>query len=351
MAFFPIHNISIRGIAAAVPAQIESNWDYELLTESEKKLLIKTTGVEERRRAPEGLATSDLCYEAAQKLMNDLNWAPEEVDALVFVSQSSDYYLPATAIILQDRLGLPKSCLAFDIGLGCSGYVYGLSVLGSILSTTGLSKALLMVGDVSSATCSREDKSTYPLFGDAGTVTAIERDASATPMTFSLHSDGSGYEAIIIPHGGIRNRASKESFDKKEIDKGIVRADFNLALNGLDVFNFSIKEVPKAVKDFFAQTGTSTESYDYFLMHQANRLMNETIRKKVTFGEDKVPYSIGAYGNTSSASIPLTLVSELRDELSSGKTNVLMTGFGVGLSWGVASVELNNLVCPEIVEV
>jgi len=350
MAFFSVDNISIKGIAAAVPAQMESNWDYELLTEKEKRLLVKTTGVEEKRRAPLGMTTSDLCFEAAQKLLSDLHWDPKDVEILIFVSQSSDYYLPATAIILQDRLGLPKSCMAFDIGLGCSGYVYGLSVISSIMSTAGLSKALLMAGDVSSATCSREDKSTYPLFGDAGTVTALEFDTAAKPITFSLHSDGSGHEAIIIPHGGIRNRASKESFDKREIDKGIVRADFNLALNGLDVFNFSIKEVPAAIRDFKEKTQQGNETYDYFLMHQANKLMNETIRKKSKFEAEKVPYSISKYGNTSSASIPLTIVSELQEKVRNEEVSILMTGFGVGLSWAVSSLSLDRIVCPNVIE-
>lgn len=350
MAFFSINKVEIKGIAAAVPAQSVSNWDYDLLTDSEKKLLIKTTGVEERRMVPVGTTTSDLCFKAAQKLMSDLQWKPEEIAALVVVSQSTDYYLPATAVILQDRLGLSKSCLAFDIGLGCSGYVYGLSVISSILSATGLNKALLMVGDVSTVTCSYEDKSTYPLFGDAGTVTALEYSESAKPMHFNLQSDGSGFEAIIIPHGGIRNRASEDSFTKKTIDKGIVRADFHLALNGLEVFNFSIKEVPLALKNFFQDTQTTTADYDYFLMHQANKLMNETIRKKVKFEEAKTPYSIKKYGNTSSASIPLTLVTELRNELQEKSLNLLMTGFGVGLSWGVSSIPLNPIVCPELIE-
>jgi len=350
MAFFSVNNISIKGIAAAVPSQVESNWDYELLTDKEKKLLIKTTGVIERRRAPLGMTTSDLCFEAAEKLLTDLKWNPSEIEALIFVSQSSDYYLPATAIILQDRLGLPKSCMAFDIGLGCSGYVYGLSVLSSIMSTAGFSKALLMTGDVSSATCAYEDKSTYPLFGDAGTVTALEFDTLAKPITFDLHSDGSGYEAIIIPHGGIRNRASKESFDKKEISKGIVRSNFNLALNGLDVFNFSIKEVPAAIRDFNEKMNRDSVAYDYFLMHQANKLMNETIRKKLKFESEKTPYSLATYGNTSSASIPLTIVSELRNKVSSEEVTVLMAGFGVGLSWGISSLSLNSIVCPKVIE-
>ncbi len=351
MPFFNINNIAIKGIAAAVPKDVESNWNYELLTEAEKKLLIKTTGVEERRVAKKGVTTSDLCYEAAEQLLNDLSWDKSDVDIVIFLSQSRDYYLPATSIILQDRLGLSQSCMAFDIGLGCSGFVYGLSVIGGLMSSTGLKKGLLMMGDISSATCSRDDKSTYPLFGDAGTVTAIEFDEKAKPTSFQLNSDGSGYEAIIIPHGGIRNLVSKESFDKKEIEKGINRCDLNLALNGLDVFNFSVTKVPTSVKEFFEQSNTSTENYEYFLMHQANKLMNETIRKKLKFEPEQVPYSIQKYGNTSSASIPLTIVTELQKEITSKSLNLLMTGFGVGLSWGIVALSTDKIICSDLIEI
>src|SRR5690606_38200160 len=235
--------------------------------------------------------------------------------------------------------------------LGCSGYVYGLSVLSSLLSASGLKKALLMVGDVSTATCSVEDKSTYPLFGDAGTVTALQFDKAASPITFSLNSDGSGFKAIIIEDGGIRNLASPESFVLKDVAKGIKRAGLNLALNGLDVFNFSVTEVPASLKEFLRKTESNTDSFDYFIMHQANKLMNETIRKKIGFPVEKVPYSISKYGNTSSASIPLTIVSELRDIVVKGETEFLLAGFGVGLSWGIASFNVKNLVCPKIIEV
>ena len=350
MAFFSITDIAVKGIAAAVPANVVSNWDYELLTESEKKLLIKTTGVEERRMVTPGMATSDLCFEASKKLLKKLDWKNEEIEILIFVSQSTDYYLPATAIILQDRLGLPKSSMAFDIGLGCSGYVYGLSVISSMMKAANLKKGLLMVGDVSTITCSIEDKSTYPLFGDAGTVTALQFEENAEAITFSLHSDGSGKDAIIIPHGGIRNLASAESFDKEEIAPGIVRSKMELALNGLDVFNFSIKEVPNSLNEFFTKTETNTEDYDYFVMHQANKLMNETIRKKAGFSSEKTPYSISKYGNTSSASIPLTIVSEISQEIENSEKKLLLAGFGVGLSWGMVSVNLKNVICPEIFE-
>ncbi len=351
MPFFSINNIQVSGIAAAVPKEIESNLDYDLLSDSEKKLLIKTTGVEERRVAPKGLTTSDLCYQAAEKLLKELDWQKENIQIIIFLSQSRDYYLPATSIILQDRLGLSKNCMAFDIGLGCSGFVYGLSVIGGIMSSTGLKKGLLMMGDISSATCSKDDKSTYPLFGDAGTVTAIEFNENAKAINFQLNSDGSGHEAIIIPDGGIRNLVSKESFDVKEIEKGINRCNLNLALNGLDVFNFSVTEVPKSIKEFFDYTNTNTDQYDYFLMHQANKLMNETIRKKLKFPEDKVPYSIQKYGNTSSASIPLTIVSALNKQIKSKSLNLLIAGFGVGLSWGVVSLKTDKIICPELIEV
>jgi len=350
MAFFSINNIQVSGIAAAVPKNKVSNWDYDLLSDSEKKLLIKTTGVETKRIVNKGNTTSDLCYEAAEKIIKELAWKKEEIQVVIFLSQSRDYYLPATSIILQDRLGLSKSCMAFDIGLGCSGYVYGLSVISSIMSATGLSKGLLMVGDISSLTCSKEDKSTYPLFGDAGTATALEINAG-TQMDFSLNSDGAGFETIIIPAGGVRNVVNEKSFEVKEVEKGIKRNALNLALNGLDVFSFSVKEVPKSIYAFYEKFEYSNIDFDYFLMHQANKLMNETIRKKIKFDEEKTPYSLKEYGNTSSASIPLTIVTQLQNQVKTKSLNLLMAGFGVGLSWGVSSLPLNKIICPDLIEV
>lgn len=350
MAFFETQNTKISGIAAAVPKKQESNWEYDLLSPTEKKLLVKTTGVETRRVAQKGQATSDFCYAAAEKLLAELNWKKDEIDIVIFLSQSRDYYLPATAIILQDRLGLSKTTMAFDVGLGCSGFPYGLSIVNSLLANTGLSKALLMMGDISSATCAIEDKSTYPLFGDAGTVIAVEKDKHAPPMQFQLNSDGAGHEAIIIRDGGIRNLVSEESFQKKTIEKGITRSKLNLALNGLDVFNFSITQVPKSLKAFLEKTERDATHYDYFLMHQANKLMNESIRKKLKFPVEKVPYSIKEYGNTSSASIPLTLVTQLRESLQEENLQLLLSGFGVGLSWGAVSLNTNKIICPELIE-
>jgi 3-oxoacyl-[acyl-carrier-protein] synthase-3 len=349
MALFSVHNVKITGMSACVPKNEVSNWDYDLLTEDEQKILVKTTGIEKKRIAQKGTTTSDLCYTSAKKLIEKLNWEVSDIELIVFVSQSPDYYLPATSIILQDRLKLPKTTIAFDINLGCSGYVYGLSVISSLISNTKIKKALLLTGDVSSFSINRNDKSTYPLFGDAGSATSIEY-MEGESMHFNLQSDGSGYESIIITDGGLRNPLSKESFNDQQIEKGIKRSGLNLKLEGTDIFNFSLREVPSNIINLIAFAQKALNSYDYFVMHQANKLMNESIRKKLRIESEKVPYSLNKYGNTSSASIPLTIVSELQNELANGNHNLILSGFGVGLSWASVLVNTNNLICTEVLE-
>jgi 3-oxoacyl-[acyl-carrier-protein] synthase-3 len=350
MAIFSIPDIRIAGIAASVPKKEVSNRDAKLLSEKEQENFIRTVGVEKRRVADPGMATSDLCYEAAESLMAGLDWKPEEVELLIFVSQSRDYLIPATAGILQDRLGLPKTCVALDISLGCSGYVYGLSVMGRMMSGGAIKKGLFLVGDVSTQSTSDRDKSTYPLFGDAGTATALEYKDGAADMHFNLQTDGSGFEAIIIPDGGIRNLASKESFEYEEISQGIIRNKYDIALNGMEVFNFSLREVAPNIRAVLENANIGIDDIDYFVMHQANKLMNESIRKKLKIAPEKYPYSIGQYGNTSSASVPLTIVSALQEEVKNEKLKMLFSGFGVGLSWGSVVLELDKVFCPDVIE-
>ncbi len=346
MSLFRVTGAEIKGISAAVPATVVSNRDYEIISPAEREVLIKTTGIEKRHIAHHGETTGDLCYAAAEKLITSLRWDKSEIDLLIFVSQSPDHFLPATSIILQDRLGLSKTTVAFDILLGCSGYVYGLSVISSMMATGGFRKALLLAGDISSAGVNVKDKSTYPLFGDAGTATAIEYNRGYQ-ITFNLQSDGSGKDAIIIPHGGVKYPITAESLVEKEYEPGITRHMRNLALNGMDVFNFSVREAPPNVKALLDYCEKSAEDVDLFVMHQANFLMNETIRKKLKFPADKTPYSLREFGNTSSASIPLTLVNSMQ-EVQKSSTRVLLSAFGVGLSWGSCYLEANNWSCPPI---
>jgi 3-oxoacyl-[acyl-carrier-protein] synthase III len=350
MAIFPVPGTRICGIASAVPRNGFDNRDWDAVTEKERDLFIKTVGVERRRVAPKGMTTSDLCEAAAVKLLEELKWDPNDIEILIFISQSRDYIIPATAGILQDKLGLPKSCIAFDISLGCSGYVYGLSVIASQMVTAGIKKGLLMVGDVSTQTTSPHDKSTFPLFGDGGTVTALELDSSAPPMIFNLQTDGKGYKAIIIPDGGIRNLVTPDSFVEEKFNEGIARDRLKIALDGMEVFQFSLREVPPNIRALIDFSGKYVENIDFFVLHQANKLMNESIRKKLGIPAEKCPYSMGEYGNTSSASIPLTISHALREKVEQEKVSMVLSGFGVGLSWGSVFVETDRIACPGIIE-
>ncbi|NVO20917.1 MAG: ketoacyl-ACP synthase III [Bacteroidetes bacterium] len=350
MAIFSIPNVRMAGIAAAVPKTEVSNLDYKWIPVKDREMLVKTVGVEKRRVAEQGTATSDLCVASAEKLIQELGWNKQEIELLVFISQSRDYIIPSTSGIIQDRLGLPHSCVAYDIGLGCSGWVYGISAMASMMYASKIKKGLLLVGDISTLTASYRDKSTYPLFGDAATATAFEYNESAVPIHFNLESDGSGYDAIIIQDGGMRNFISKKSFDQKKYGTGIYRNRLQIALNGIEVFNFALREVVPNVKKLLQDISRTPADFDYFVFHQANLLMNETIRKMMKLEKEKVPYTIRKYGNTSSASIPLTIVSELREQITGGKVNLLTCGFGVGLSWGSVAIEANKVVCPPVID-
>jgi 3-oxoacyl-[acyl-carrier-protein] synthase-3 len=350
MAQFAINNVAVKGISGAVPKEVYNNLSYKWISEKEREMFIKTTGVAQRHVARFGLTTSDLCEAATNKLLQELQWDKSEIDILIFVSQSRDYLIPATACILQNKMNLSKACLAFDVNMGCSGYTYGLSIISALLENGNLKKGLLLVGDVSTLNTSYNDKSTFPLFGDAGTCTAIEHTPKEK-IFFNLQTDGEGHEAIIIRDGGSRNYASEKSFERKKIDEGIERNKVQLELDGMEVFNFSLREVALNVTQLLSHSEIQSESIDYFVFHQANKLINESIRKKLKLLPEKVPYSLHKYGNTSSASIPITILSELEEITSERSTTLLLSGFGVGLSWGSVILTLNNIVCLPIIEV
>ena len=350
MASFSIDNISLRGIAACVPKQMASNRDYPGLASAEIEKFMQTTGVEYRRVAGDDTCTSDLCFASAEKLIADLGWDKSEINVLVFVSQSPDYVLPVTSALLQKRLGLSQECMALDIPLGCSGYVYGMSVVASLLSSAKLGKGLLLVGDTCTKLISPVDKSTALLFGDAGTASAFEYDESAAPIKFDFGTDGNGYQAIIIPDGGKRSPVTNESLVVKQYEEGIARNNCQLVLDGMDVFSFGINQAPKTVSKLLSGFNIDKTGIDYFIFHQANLMMNKMIVKKLKIPEEKVPYSLKDFGNTSSATIPLTIITELHSVVTTSPTKFIFCGFGVGLSWGTAYIECNNLVCPKLIE-
>ena len=351
MAFLQVPNVKITGVSACVPEKNLNNRDFRGFLQDESDAIIEAIGIENHRIAGEDVCSSDLCYHAAEKLIDELQWEKEDIDCLVFVSQTPDYILPATACLLQTRLGLKEDILAFDIPLGCSGWVYGLQVISSLLSHGGMKKGLLLVGDTTLKFCSPEDKSTFPLFGDAGAATAVEYKEADTGFRFHSAADGKGYDAILIPDGGFRNPVSQKSFEKVEVKPGIKRNNLQVILNGMKVLSFSIAKAPESINKLSLEFGIDLGDIDYLLLHQANRFINERIRTKLNIPDTKVPYSLKDYGNTGPATIPLTMITEIADRLKNNQSNIIACGFGVGLSWGSVQFYLDNIVCPEIIEI
>jgi 3-oxoacyl-[acyl-carrier-protein] synthase-3 len=351
MAYVSIENVKIAGMAACVPERIEDNRDYSFLSIEEIEKNIATTGVERRHCAIHNgsICTSDLCYKAAEKLISDLKWDKSEIDLLVFVSHTQDYKLPATACVLQDRLKLLVNCMSFDVSFGCSGFVYGLSIVSSLLSMGTMRKALLMVGNTQSVYASPEDKTLALLFGDAGTVIALEYNSKhADLLQFSLYSDGSGKEFLIVPDGGCRNLFSAQSLVMQEFENGIKRTRLHEKMNGIEVFTFGISQIPKSFEELYEYFSINPENIDYLCLHQANKFLCEKIRKKLKFPIEKTPYNIAEFGNTSGASIPLLMVTNLKEELKTKPLNLLCAGFGVGLSWGTARITTNKIVVSKL---
>lgn len=351
MAAFSVKDIAIRGISCCVPKNKERNVDLDILTQEEIQKFIEATGIEERRIATKEICTSDLCCEAAEKLIKDLNWQKDEIEILVFVSQTADYILPVSAAILQDRLGFSTNCIAFDVPLGCSGYVYGISIIAGMMKAAGLKKGMLLAGDTSSKLVSKTDKSTVPLFGDGGSATAFEFDVNAESLLFDLGTDGSGYKTIIINDGGSRNRINSDSLLYETISPGIERNACQLILDGMDVFGFGISQAPKTVNKLIEKFEIDKDAIDHFVFHQANLMMNKMIVKKLKLPAEKVPYTLKEFGNTSSTTIPLTIVAELKENLTDTSKDLIICGFGVGLSWGTAKIRLNNVVISDLIEI
>ena len=351
MAYLAYPTVNICGVSACVPRQIENNWSSSLIPEEEKAKLISSTGIVEKRVAPDGVCSSDLCLAAAEKLIAELGWAKDEIEALVFVSQTPDYILPATSCLLQDRLGLSKECLALDVSLGCSGWVYGLNVVASIVCGGFVKKALLLCGDLTTRTQSFRDKTSYPLFGDAGTCTAVSYDKSSEGIKFHLATDGSGYDAIIITDGGYRNPPTKESLQFVDYGEGKVLTRMHAHLDGMTVFSFAISKAPKSIKGLCERFNLCLDDVDNFYFHQANLQLNETIRKKLKLPVEKVPYSMEKFANSSCATIPITMVTERRKELQSTRQKSIACAFGVGLSWGSAYFETDSIIIPDLIEI
>ena len=327
-----IKGIKISGITAAVSNNWSSIASFRTAKNTETiDKFIKMTGVQGRYNANLKQTTSDFCFVAAKNLMLQKNVLAKEIGALIFISQTADYRLPATACVLHHRLNLSKECVAFDINLGCSGYVYGLNVLGSIMSNSDIKKALLLVGDTSakeqySDQNTKSENSFKMLFGDSGTATLLEKNENASRIESGYCTDGSGFKAIINPYSGWRNPRPYGGASQ---------------MDDIAVFNFTISEVPTMINEFMARNHTSPDDYECLIPHQANLYILKQMAKRAKFPIEKVLISIDKFGNTSSASIPITLVKEYGELSKEQEINALMCGFGIGLSWGIVAAKIN----------
>jgi 3-oxoacyl-[acyl-carrier-protein] synthase-3 len=342
-------NIEIAGIAGAVPESVIDNLNYsDFFTEKEAKAVIKLTGIPQRRQADEGTCASDFCYAAGERLIKTMKIDRSEIDALIFTTQAPDYRMPATGVILQHRLGLPKTTLSFDLPLGCSGFVYGLSVAFNLCQQPHINQLLLLDGE--SKKRLKTDKAGSLLFGDGGTATLIRKTDRRNPTYLSLLSDGSRWQALHTPAGGYRNPTSLETLKMKKREDGSIKSDEHGTMDGAAVFEFTITDVPRDIKNTVKLAQTTFDDIDYFVFHQANKFMTDHFCKKLKIPLDRVPYSLHKFGNTASFSIPLTIVSELKHQLN-GTKKLLMSGFGIGLSWGTVVTEVDNCTICELLEI
>lgn len=332
----------IKAIATAVPAQIfHCSSLYEEFGKKNIDAIIKTTGVSHVRIAAEGTTASDLCFEAAQKILHVLPFDKSKIDGLVFVSQTADYILPQTSHILQSRLGLNKATFCIDIPLGCSGYVHGILQAALLLNSTSCENILVLAGDTTSKMINPKDKSVKMLFGDAGSATLVTR--SDQTGYFEVMSDGSGADRLIVPAGGYRKPSNSETGIAKEAEDGNTRSEDDMYMDGLEIFNFMISCVPQLVKSILGALNWQKDELDLLALHQPNKFVLNYLRKRLKLDPEKVPTVIEGYGNTGPSSLPL-IFSEKGNSLTkkSQLQKVIMSGFGVGLSWAGFSCDLSN---------
>lgn len=347
--------IRISGLSSVVPSGVRTIEDevcFSGVESSKINRLKRDIGINTRHVALKEECASDLCEHAARFLLSELKYDPATIDCLILVTQTPDYFQPASSCVLQGRLGLSKNSAAFDINLGCSGYVYGLWISSMMISSGSCKRVLLLAGDTMSRCVSANDNAVAPLFGDAGSATLLELEEEVNDhgVTFALHSDGKGFKNLIIPGGAFRKRPSAETSHVIERENGNFRSEEHLYMNGAEVFNFSIREVPLLVEEVLTLSGWSLHEVDYFIFHQANKFIIKNIARILKIPIEKSPFNVfEKYGNQSSASIPVTICENLSPIISDRPAKIVLAGFGTGLSWGACTLTLGPMACYPVV--
>ena len=327
----------IKAIAGYLPEKVEQN--------DATKRLTKKTGIYERHIAGEQECASDLAVQAAEKMFSQYAVERESIDFIILCTQSPDYFLPTTACLLQERLRLSKRCGAFDVNLGCSGYIYGLSIAKGLIETGQAKQVLLLTAETYSKFIHPDDETVKPLFGDGATATLIaaEQTDKDRIYSFSFGTDGSGANHLIVPAGAQRNPYGKTSKVEQVDDSGNRRTNYHLYMNGGEISNFALNVVPNTVCAILEKSGLQKTDVDYYVFHQANKFMLEFLQQKCELQGLPFWNNPTNCGNTVSSSVPLAITQLLEAEKSIPLGRVMVIGFGVGLSWAGCMVDLSHL--------
>lgn len=337
-----IDGIKITGIASALPNKVVNVSAYnDIFGEKKVKRIKKSTGVKSMHIVDNGVTASDLCVDAAKKLFKQMNVNPQSIDGVLFVSFSPDYKAPATAFVLQSKLGVKNEAVAMDLNFGCSAYVYGLYQASMLIKAGGCKKVLLCTGDEQSQMVHQKDRAMKMLVGDAGTATLVE--AGNDNFNFYFKSIGSNYDKLIIPAGGSRIPCSEKTKEEIVDEDGNIRTLENLYMNGMEVMKFALTEVPPAMESIYQQSGLRKEEIDLYAMHQPNKLILDYLMNSMEIAPDKMPVGLQETGNTGSASIPLLLtVLKTRGYDFNKAKKTIACGFGIGLSIGAVNIDLSK---------
>lgn len=359
--YVTLQNVRLDSVCTAVPAKeqrLEDELEYYGASLKKAERARAMIGTNTRRIAWPDITSADLCMAAAERLLHDRGTDKTSIDALIFVSQSPEYELPATACVLQHELNLAQTCAAFDVNQGCAGYVYGLWLAANLISTQSCRRVLLLAGDAYYSPRDPKNRVIAPIFGDGGSATLLEWDASAEPMHFGIRTDGSGFDAIIVPGGH-----SKLPYCRKYSENKIFYEDISTAndtpwrlnevyMNGEAVFEFSLRVVPAHLQQFMQQCQTTPEGIDWLILHQANKQIVQNIADKAGFPLAKAPWeTFSRYGNLSSASIPAVLCDLYGAQPALSRQHLLLCGYGVGLSWASCLLHTDNLICISVIDV
>ena len=325
-----------------LPANLTTNLSLELSYSSPKwtaKKILRKTGISSRPIAGDMLV-SDMAVKAAEGLFEENGIDRSTVDFLLLCTQSPDYYLPSTACIVQDRLGLPTTSGALDFNLGCSGFVYGLSLAKGLLSGGIAQNVLLITSETYTKHIHPMDRSTRTIFGDGAAAVLISREDLPNIGNFVLGTDGSGYKNLIVPSGGMAIPRSEETAKEQTDESGNIRSKDNLYMNGPEIFSFTLRTVPDMIHQVLERNGLKQENVDHFVFHQANRFILESLRDKLSIPEEKFVIDVEETGNTVSPTIPIAIKRAMEKGRIKKGDKILIAGFGVGYSWGATILQL-----------